>query len=193
MKTYNDIYFAARNALREHGVEAYNLEVRVLVACAAGKTTAEVLRDLSFYTTPAVEKKAKEFTARRIAAEFSLRYVIVHGTQGHGNKSQSDAVIHQDLQKSVVHGQHAQMLQDQQDEARDHRRGHQAAADERDLLSKEVRQQNGAGDQSELDDDAPELVIGSGIIHIISPSIVRGICADSRRFPSGSGSSCLRR
>ena len=69
MKTYNDIYFAARNALRQHGVEAYNLEARVLVACAAGKTTAELLRDLSFYTTPAVEQKAAEYTARRIAGE----------------------------------------------------------------------------------------------------------------------------
>ena len=69
MKTYNDIYFAARNALRQHGVEAYNLEARVLVATAAGKTPAELLRDLSFYTTPAVEKKVADFTARRIAGE----------------------------------------------------------------------------------------------------------------------------
>ncbi|MBQ6464788.1 MAG: peptide chain release factor N(5)-glutamine methyltransferase [Oscillospiraceae bacterium] len=69
MKTYNDIYFAARNALRQHGVEAYNLEARVLVATAAGKTPAELLRDLSFYTTPAVEKKVEDFTARRIAGE----------------------------------------------------------------------------------------------------------------------------
>ncbi len=69
MKTYNDIYFAARNKLRLNGVEAYNLEARVLVACAAGKTTAELLRDLSFYTTPAVEKKAEEYTERRIAGE----------------------------------------------------------------------------------------------------------------------------
>ena len=69
MKTYNDIYFAARSALRQHGVEAYNLEARVLVACAAGKTTTELLRDLSFYTTPAVEQKVQEYTARRIAGE----------------------------------------------------------------------------------------------------------------------------
>ena len=69
MKTYNDIYFAARNALRQHGVEAYNLEARVLVAAAAGKTTSELLRDLSFYTTPAVEQKVEEYTARRIAGE----------------------------------------------------------------------------------------------------------------------------
>lgn len=69
MKTYNDIYFNARNALRQHGVEAYNLEARVLVATAAGKTPSELLRDLSFYTTPAVEQKVEEYTARRIAGE----------------------------------------------------------------------------------------------------------------------------
>ncbi len=69
MKTYNELYFTARNALRAHGVEAYELEARVLVACAAGKTTTELLRDLSFYTTPYVEKRVEEFTARRVAGE----------------------------------------------------------------------------------------------------------------------------
>ena len=52
MKTYNDIYLQARNALREHGIEGYSLEARLLVATAAGKTAQELLRDLSLYTTP---------------------------------------------------------------------------------------------------------------------------------------------
>ena len=47
MKTYNDIFMQARNALRDHGIEGYSLEARLLVATAAGKTTQELLRDLS--------------------------------------------------------------------------------------------------------------------------------------------------
>ena len=46
MKTYNDIYMTARTVLRQHGVEAYNLEARILVAQAAGKTVPDLLRDL---------------------------------------------------------------------------------------------------------------------------------------------------
>ena len=38
MKTYNDIYLSARNTLRRHGVEAYALEARILVSCAAEKS-----------------------------------------------------------------------------------------------------------------------------------------------------------
>lgn len=69
MKTYNDIYFDVRSALRESGIEAFNLEARILVACAAGKTTQELLRDLAYYTTDAVEQKAAEYTRRRLAGE----------------------------------------------------------------------------------------------------------------------------
>ena len=69
MKTYNDIYLTARNALRESGIESYNLEARLLVATAAGKTTQELLRDLSLYTTPDVADKVAELTARRIKGE----------------------------------------------------------------------------------------------------------------------------
>ena len=46
MKTYNDIYMLTRNALRDHGIEGYTVEARLLVATAAGKTTQELLRDL---------------------------------------------------------------------------------------------------------------------------------------------------
>ena len=44
MKTYNDIYLAARNVLRQYGIEGYNLEARLLVARAAGKTLSQLLR-----------------------------------------------------------------------------------------------------------------------------------------------------
>ena len=69
MKTYNDISLQARNALREQGIEGYTLEARLLVATAAGKTTQELLRDLSLYTTAEVADKVAALTARRIAGE----------------------------------------------------------------------------------------------------------------------------
>ena len=69
MKTYNDVYMQARNALRESGIEGYNLEARLLVATAAGKTTQELLRDLSLYTTPEMADKVAALTERRISGE----------------------------------------------------------------------------------------------------------------------------
>ena len=69
MKTYNDIYLQARNALREHGIEGYSLEARLLVATAAGKTAQELLRDLSLYTTPEMAAKVAELTERDAAKE----------------------------------------------------------------------------------------------------------------------------
>ena len=69
MKTYNDIYLQARNALRERGIDGYTLEARLLVATAAGKTTQELLRDLSLYTTAEVAERVAALTERRIAGE----------------------------------------------------------------------------------------------------------------------------
>ena len=69
MRTYNDIYLSTRNALRAHGVEGYNLEARLLVATAAGKSVQELLRDISLYTTAEVEQKAEELTRRRLSGE----------------------------------------------------------------------------------------------------------------------------
>ena len=69
MKTYNDIYFSARTALRRCGIEAYNLEARLIVAHAAGKSSAELMRDLHLYTTSEEESKVREYIERRIAGE----------------------------------------------------------------------------------------------------------------------------
>ena len=69
MKTYNEIYLSTRNQLRQHGVEGYTLEARLLVAQAAGKTTAELLRDINLYTTDAVEAKVLDYTQRRLNGE----------------------------------------------------------------------------------------------------------------------------
>ena len=69
MKTYNDIYLAARAALRQQGVEACNLEARVLVAQAAGKSVSDLLRDIKLYTTDAVEAKVNSYLDRRAKGE----------------------------------------------------------------------------------------------------------------------------
>ena len=69
MKTYNDLYLYARALLRQKGIEAYNLEARLLVAKAAGKPVAELLRDLSLYATPAIETTVQEFISRRLNGE----------------------------------------------------------------------------------------------------------------------------
>ena len=69
MKTYNELYLSTRNILRQRGVEGFNLEARLLVAQAAGKTPAELLRDMSLYTTDAVEAKVLDYTARRLRGE----------------------------------------------------------------------------------------------------------------------------
>lgn len=69
MKTYNDIFLGARNILRKCGIEGYNLEARILVAQAAGKTTAQLLRDMNLYTSSDVESKVLDYTARRLRGE----------------------------------------------------------------------------------------------------------------------------
>ena len=69
MKTYNDLYLSTRNTLKRFGVESYALEARVLVACAADKTVAQLLRDLNLYTTQQVENTVTEYTARRLRGE----------------------------------------------------------------------------------------------------------------------------
>ena len=69
MKTYNELYLSARNVLRQYGVEGCNLEARLLVAQAAGKSTADLLRDMNLYTTPAVENKVTDYLARRLKGE----------------------------------------------------------------------------------------------------------------------------
>lgn len=69
VKTYNDIYLAARNILRQYGVEGYNLEAKLLVARAADKTLPQLMRDINLYTTDAVEDTVLDYTARRLRGE----------------------------------------------------------------------------------------------------------------------------
>lgn len=75
-KTYNDLYLDVRRALRGIGVEeAAALEARELICSAAGKDREEFFRDLSLYTSEAVERRTGELLARRLRGE-PVAYVI---------------------------------------------------------------------------------------------------------------------
>jgi release factor glutamine methyltransferase len=69
MKTYNDIYLNARTVLRQRGIEAFNQEARYIVAAAAGKSVAELLRDMNLYASNQIEEKVTDYTARRLRGE----------------------------------------------------------------------------------------------------------------------------
>ena len=68
-KTYNDIYISLSRRLKDAGVEANTLEARLIVAAAAGKTQAELLRDLQLYSSAEIEEKAAALAERRLAGE----------------------------------------------------------------------------------------------------------------------------
>lgn len=68
-KTYSELYIAMRRALRDAGVDAHSLEARLLICHAAGKSSAELLRDMPLYTSNEVEKTCFDHLARRIAGE----------------------------------------------------------------------------------------------------------------------------
>ena len=75
MQTYNQLYIDTRNMLRANGVEAANLEARLMVAGAAGKTTNELVRDFMLYTGDGVVKAVANMASRRLAGE-PLAYIL---------------------------------------------------------------------------------------------------------------------
>lgn len=77
MKTYNQLYIDTRNLLRANGVESSNLEARLLVAAAAGKTTDELIRDFMLYTGDGIVKAVGNMAARRLSGE-PLAYILGH-------------------------------------------------------------------------------------------------------------------
>lgn len=68
-KTYNDIYIEARRTLRDAGVEAYGMEARLIVAQAAGKTAAQLMRDLPLYAAAGFDAVVKGMLERRLRGE----------------------------------------------------------------------------------------------------------------------------
>ena len=69
MITYSDLTLMTRKALIQQGIAAAQMEARFLVAHAAGKSVAELLRDMHLYTTETVSQKVKEYIERRIKGE----------------------------------------------------------------------------------------------------------------------------
>ena len=69
MRTYNDLTLMARKRLMQEGVHGYQLESRLLVAYAAGKSVSDLLRDLNLYTTEAVADRVEECLQRRLNGE----------------------------------------------------------------------------------------------------------------------------
>ena len=68
-KTYNEMYIRLRQQLRDAGVEAYSLEARLIIAAAADKTQAELLRDMQLYSSSQVEARAEELARRSLSGE----------------------------------------------------------------------------------------------------------------------------
>ncbi len=75
MITYNQLYIDTRNLLRANGVESANLEARLMVAGAAGKTTGELVRDFMLYTGDGIVKAVGNMASRRLAGE-PLAYIL---------------------------------------------------------------------------------------------------------------------
>jgi len=76
MKTYNDVYLTARRKLRAAGVAAYDLEARLIVAHASGKTREELLNSSRLYVTDnAMLKTMDEVLERRLSGE-PVAYIV---------------------------------------------------------------------------------------------------------------------
>ena len=69
LKTYNEIYFAARKRLKEAGIDAFALEARLIVETAAGKNREEFLRDANLYVGPGYAETVDEMIRRRLNDE----------------------------------------------------------------------------------------------------------------------------
>ena len=69
MKTYSELMLMARKLLIQENIPGYQLESRLIVAHAAGKTVAEPLRDGSLYTTDDVAARVSRDVQRRLDGE----------------------------------------------------------------------------------------------------------------------------
>ena len=70
MKTYNDIYLSVRKRLRAAGITASELEARLIIAHATGKTREELLEaGRLFFTDAAMLKTIEDSIERRLKGE----------------------------------------------------------------------------------------------------------------------------
>jgi len=76
MKTYNDIYLDTRRRLRAAGIAAHDLDARLIVAYAAGKTREELMQSSRLYVTDvAVMRAVDEMVGRRLGGE-PVAYIV---------------------------------------------------------------------------------------------------------------------
>jgi len=76
MKTYNDLYLTARRELRAAGVDAHDLEARLIAQYAAGKTREELLVSARlFITDSAIIKIVENAIERRLNGE-PIAYIV---------------------------------------------------------------------------------------------------------------------
>jgi len=76
MNTYNDVFLETRRRLRAAGIEAYDLEARLIMAHATGKSREELLRDgRIFVADGAVTQEVDHMVVRRINGE-PVAYIV---------------------------------------------------------------------------------------------------------------------
>jgi len=68
-KTYNDLYLETRKRLRDSGIEAFNLEARIIVSQASGKSMEKFMQGLRYYADGVIEKNVEEMVERRLKGE----------------------------------------------------------------------------------------------------------------------------
>ena len=76
METYNDIYLKVRKSLKSAGVEACEMEARLILASATCKSREEMPEVKKTYATdPKIKKKINESVRRRLTGE-PIAYVL---------------------------------------------------------------------------------------------------------------------
>jgi len=76
MLTYNDIYLGTRRKLRAAGIEAHDLEAKLIVAHAAGKTREELLKSSRlFITDKSLGQVVDDLIDRRLKGE-PVAYIV---------------------------------------------------------------------------------------------------------------------
>ena len=76
IKKYSEVYISARKELKEAGVSSYDLEARLIVSHAAGKTREEFLRDGGlFIADEEFEPRVAEMLKRRVSGE-PVAYIL---------------------------------------------------------------------------------------------------------------------
>ena len=76
MDTYNDIYLGVRRRLRAAGIIAHDLEARLIVAHAAGKTREELLNFSRYFVTDnAIKQDVEDMMKRRMEGE-PVAYIV---------------------------------------------------------------------------------------------------------------------